>query len=324
LAPKMGNILTETERASHIKFLQQSLGAYRFVSTAEFMPVRGISIYTGDYFKRPPFIQSQYWSLSPEEFKSFKKYRQTLSLLSPNIFTAYNLASINGYSTFVLKNFNNYFSSPSQHLSLSAQRVMEVRRQNKDTADPTRVNFDFINLDDSRLSDLSVKYILADEKLNLKNHRLVYDDGKYFIYENEKVLARAQVFDKKNQLKLQPEIIDVNPNKVKINLGNYQYQDGDYLLLRDTYYPGWKAYDQDNRQLKLTPQLIFRRVNLTNNSHTVIFRFQPKSFYLGLKISLASISLIFALFLFNFFKSFKAKKNPLKKLQFPFRKALKK
>ncbi len=315
LAPNLEKTFQQVSNSNHIKFLKESLDNYRFVSTAEFMPVRGMSIYMGDYFRRPPFIQEPFWSLTTDEFKTFKKYRHTFGLLSPNIFTAYNLNSINGYSSFSLKNFNEYFSTPSENLSASAQRVAKVRQENKDIADPTRINFDLINFNDPRLDSLSVKYILSDEKLALgNNHKEVYSDEEFLIYENNKALPRAQIFSKNGIPRNVPELIQPNSNNIEVKFDNYSYQEEDYLLLRDTFYPGWVAFDENQNELIIDKQDIFKKVNLREGVKLVKFEFIPKSFYLGLKISLISIALIFAFILLRRLKLFKAKTNPFKKL----------
>ena len=321
LAPNVGRIFQQFSNAKHINFLKENLGNNRFISTAEFMPVRGMSIYMGDYFRRPPFIQEPFWSLTPDEFKTFNKYRHTFGLLSPNIFTAYNLSSINGYSSFSLKSFNEYFSVPSQDLSASAKRVAEVRQKNKDVADPTRINFDLISFNDPRIDSLSVKYILADEKLTLgNNYKEVYFDGEFSIYENTKALPRVQIFSKDGSPKSVPELTQPNANNVKLKFDNYTYENGDYLLLRDVYYPGWQAIDQNYNRLVIEQQDIFRKVNLKLGVTTIDFKFMPISFYLGLKISLISIAVISGFVLLRYLKLFKAKINPLKKLHFLFSK----
>ena len=65
-----------------------------------------------------------------------------------------------------------------------------------------------------------------------------------------------------------------------------------FLVLSDTYHPDWKAYvDGKKEEIFITDHLI-RSVFLKKGVHTVKFKFQPVSFYIGSIISLLS-ALIF-------------------------------
>jgi hypothetical protein len=70
--------------------------------------------------------------------------------------------------------------------------------------------------------------------------------------------------------------------------------DGGWLLLADTYYPGWHAY-VDETEISIYPaDGVFRAVYLNPVHHEVSFVYQPISFYLGAAISfVAWICLIF-------------------------------
>lgn len=61
-----------------------------------------------------------------------------------------------------------------------------------------------------------------------------------------------------------------------------------YLVLADTYYPGWQV-EVDGRPAEIVrADLTFRAVALEAGEHTVEFRFEPASIRLGLGISLAA------------------------------------
>lgn len=291
LAPNT-DIFESTKASRPIQFLQKNLKSYRFISTSEFLPVRGISLYMNNLAKRPPFVNEHFWPLPKNEPETFREYKKEITLLPPNIFVAFNLSSINGYSGFYLNTYLDYFKKPSTGLSASAKRVAEVRSANNDILDPSHITFNYVNLDDPRISATSVKYILSNEKLNLKNFKEIKLYDEFFVYQNPDVKERVQVFDKKNHLKFQSESIDEkNPNKVIVKISN-KFQKGDYLILRDAYYPGWKAFDQNNKELKLERNGIFRKVYLEKNTEVIMFKFEPSPFYSGLKISLVTIILI--------------------------------
>jgi uncharacterized membrane protein YfhO len=57
-----------------------------------------------------------------------------------------------------------------------------------------------------------------------------------------------------------------------------------YLILTDTYYPGWKAY-LDGREMIVQPaNHAFRSVFFFPGKHTIVFKYEPQSFATGLQL----------------------------------------
>jgi len=70
-----------------------------------------------------------------------------------------------------------------------------------------------------------------------------------------------------------------------------------YLVLSDTWRPGWRAELDGSQVPLLRAQLAFRAVAVPAGTHTLRFRYRPLSFYLGLGVSaLAGVALVTALF----------------------------
>lgn len=64
-----------------------------------------------------------------------------------------------------------------------------------------------------------------------------------------------------------------------------------YLVVADSYYPGWTA-NIDGKEVKILPANInSRAIILPPGSHTVTFRYQPKSLVIGVFLSLIGIGL---------------------------------
>ena len=61
------------------------------------------------------------------------------------------------------------------------------------------------------------------------------------------------------------------------------------LVLADSYYPGWKAYVNGREEKILRANLFFRAVPISAGHHTVEFRYEPRSFTIGLAISLTTL-----------------------------------
>ncbi len=67
-----------------------------------------------------------------------------------------------------------------------------------------------------------------------------------------------------------------------------------FLYISDTWYPGWRAY-VDGKETKIyRANVAFRAVEVPAGKHTVIFRYVPMSFYLGL--CLTTIGLLLCCF----------------------------
>lgn len=63
-------------------------------------------------------------------------------------------------------------------------------------------------------------------------------------------------------------------------------KDSGVLVLADSYYPGWRVYVDEKEQKILRANLFFRGVSLSAGEHVVEFRYEPRSFVVGLYTSL--------------------------------------
>jgi len=81
----------------------------------------------------------------------------------------------------------------------------------------------------------------------------------------------------------QSVIIDSGANRVNIEVGTEQ---GGWLLLADTYYPGWQA-TVDGVAVDIQPAYgVFRAVQVPAGTHEIEFLYRPLSFAIGLASSL--------------------------------------
>lgn len=67
---------------------------------------------------------------------------------------------------------------------------------------------------------------------------------------------------------------------------------GGLLFVSDTFYPGWKAYIDENETEILRADFNFRAVYVPKGVHMVEFYYKPESFYNGVKISLLSVLIL--------------------------------
>lgn len=84
------------------------------------------------------------------------------------------------------------------------------------------------------------------------------------------------------------QITDYQPNQVIISTDSTQ--DG-ILVLTETFYPGWRAYI-DNQETEIYPaNILFRAIKIPAGKHQVIFKFQPAWFWPSIAISLTAFLL---------------------------------
>ena len=87
------------------------------------------------------------------------------------------------------------------------------------------------------------------------------------------------------------KIIAYRPNRVSIETTATGRQ---FLVLCDTYYPGWRVYVNGVQARMTRADGIFRGVSVPAGSHTVEFRFQPIRLRVGLAVSGACLGLLIA------------------------------
>jgi hypothetical protein len=68
-----------------------------------------------------------------------------------------------------------------------------------------------------------------------------------------------------------------------------------YVVLADAYYPGWTATVNGTPRDILRADYAFRAVPLPAGDNEVVFRFRPRSFYLGALLSAASVAVLLLL-----------------------------
>ncbi|MBU1753402.1 YfhO family protein [bacterium] len=85
------------------------------------------------------------------------------------------------------------------------------------------------------------------------------------------------------------QIIDYNPLRVTIQA---MMNGNGFLVLGDTWYPGWKAFVDGKETEIYRANLIFRAIALTKGEHKVEFVYTPASFNLGCWISGICLALV--------------------------------
>ncbi len=82
------------------------------------------------------------------------------------------------------------------------------------------------------------------------------------------------------------EIVEYQLNKVTIKVSSHQ--DG-FLVLSDTYYPGWQAYIDGQKSQIYRANYTFRAIALPVGKHDIVFVYRPFCFILGSVITITTI-----------------------------------
>jgi hypothetical protein len=75
-----------------------------------------------------------------------------------------------------------------------------------------------------------------------------------------------------------------------------------YLVLTDTFYPGWRATVDGEPSPIYQANFLFRAVPIDAGRHTIAFHYAPTSFWLGAGSSLAAIAIILLLFVYDWMR----------------------
>ena len=89
-----------------------------------------------------------------------------------------------------------------------------------------------------------------------------------------------------NQVMGTCKIVSYEPGKVVIEA---DAKNECYLVLTDSFYPGWKVVIDGQEGAIIQANILFRAVHLMKGKHDIVFIYRPKLFYIGLVISIGSL-----------------------------------
>ncbi|MDH4207960.1 MAG: flippase, partial [Anaerolineae bacterium] len=232
--------------------------------------------------------------------------------LNANVGMYYGLYDIRGYDSMIPKQYANFMGLIEPQGELIYNRIAPLYR--------------YDSLDSPLLDLLNVRYVLTTQHIPNRGYTLVYDD-EVRIYRNDDCLPRAFVVyqaevceDEAQQLSrlasLDPQervLLSEEPpatvlsrqamsddltyteaaiTEYAINQATVEVElsQPGWLVLADSYFPGWRAYlqlsDGQERELHLyRADYNFRAVELDAGHSVVRFRYSPMSLKLGLYVT---------------------------------------
>jgi hypothetical protein len=184
--------------------------------------------------------------------------------------------------------------------------------------------------------DINLKSNSSENESAIFNERyeLVYDD-EIKIYQNRNVFPRSFIVNNAEVIKDEKDILDrldnasfdlrnsiiiekdpppgftnkISKNNSTVNIIEYNLdsvvlqanmESEGFLIISDTYYPGWQAYIDGKETDIYEADYFLRAVYLEKGDHRVVFKYIPDTFWFGLCLSLATVIVIFGYFLLRF------------------------
>lgn len=258
----------------------------------------------------------------------FRIGREHAEVLPPNTWMGYKLQSLEGYDPLYLNRYGkfiHYLNGGDIRTGNSARYAELSSKYDSPFIDAANVKY-FIGIGRDRNGYIPGN--LLNYHFNEAGYNKLFNDKSAVILENPKALPRVyfassfKVVDESNleniimtdssfdpritallekDLKIattsgkgKVSILSYNPNIVKIKT---ETENPEILILADQFDEGWKA-KVDGKEVTISPaNYIFRAIKVPAGEHEVIFSYYPKSFDIGLKISLITF---FSISLYSF------------------------
>lgn len=237
-------------------------------------------------------------------FRILSVDRRVFNSATPSV---YKIESIHGYDPLFLKDYAKLVSSWENNESTEPGSFNRI---------VTPTSFE------SPITDfLNVKYIVSLDEINESSLIKVFEEGQTKVYENREALSRAFFVDEVVKVENRDHEIEMLLNKnfdlkkkavsstfsfakrentTSVDFNKYSDQSMTLgvsieksapLIVSNVFYPGWNAYvDGDKVEIKRV-NYMFQSVLVQEGNHKVEFKYQPQSFYKGLRLSVLGIIL---------------------------------
>lgn len=279
------------------------LGADLFIAGMGFYPRADIRLAAFT----PPSLQFLQQDKTLFRIASYDEPGQ--KVLNANSAMPFDLQDIRGYDSIIAKQYVEYMRALAPQDELLYNRIAAF--------------YNYAPLSSPLLDLLGVKYIVTTRSVPNPGYALVYDN-EIKIYENKNVLPRAffvnqaRVFAERDTLlrelpQLDPtrEVwLEESPPSVAVPSGggggenappSFEKYTGSevilntrlaapaYLVLTDTFFPGWLAQIDGQDTPLYRADGNFRAVVVPAGEHTVRFKYSPVSFRVGSVLSLLAV-----------------------------------
>lgn len=262
----------------------------------------------------------QILDFTPPSIRFLKEDRDIFRIVSfgpedtmpPNTSMLVGLQDVRGYDSIIPRQYVDFWRLIEEPQGLLYNRLHKL------------VSLD--SLKSALLDLMNVKYVVTTQNLVLPGYTEAYR-GEINIYRNDDYLPRSFVAFQALQVASQeeswqvlsrpsfnprtavavekagswpslpieyrepplPRIVSYRPNAVEIRVTMPQ---AGFLVLTDSYFPGWHAYVNGAETEIYRADGIYRGVYLPPGEHTVLFKYSPDSFKTGLYMSFLSVLIL--------------------------------
>jgi hypothetical protein len=257
----------------------------------------------------PPVVQ--FLRAQPGHFRIVSVGRD--DVLPPNLAAGFGLHDVRGYDSILLRDYVDYMSLIEPQILVPYNRIAKL--------------FHVESLSSPYLDVLNVRYVLTTELIDRPGYRLVFEEGAR-VYENDRAMPRAYVVYGAISVPGRAEALQAlrepgfDPWRSVVLEGQRALLDGPttsggtvdsqpadlleyaaglvvvraratqpgYLVLADTFYPGWVVRVDHVERPLLRANRALRAVALETGEHEVRFTYEPASVRIGLTLSAAGLA----------------------------------
>ena len=264
-------------------------------------------------FAYPPTPTTQFLTSKTDNFRIV----QTSGMMPPNTWAAYGLDSSEGYDPLHLLSYNRFYHlSEGKPYDSKPGRYLQLEDFQSKFLDALNVGY-FLVASDSSPTTLNSR--IAAE------YPLVFQDAHSYVYQNPTARDRAYFVDRVSSFDSQSALIDslsnatLDPATTAAIVSSSTYSasssalvkdivytgsdiavtvstpQDNFLVLADTYAPGWTVTIDAAPAEILSANLAFKAVAVPAGDHRVVFHYLPPGWELGLSIGLISLCLSLSL-----------------------------
>jgi uncharacterized membrane protein YfhO len=254
-----------------------------------------------------------------------KPYRLTaVNTIPANMWTIYGIESSAGYDNLYSNLYAKYIAvSNSGNVDATPQsRYASLDKYSSKMLDITNARYLLVNNTDKQMNEYfqstdSFKEMFSDKSVTVLENNNALPRAKIYynwqvIINDEDILGKllSDDFDEQKTIILS-ENVNQKPNELgtsTVLLNDYKdmsysldvstTEDG-YLFVSDVYYPGWKAL-VDGKQVEIVrANYAFRAIPIEEGSHQVEFIYDPKSFKIGMWVSLGTLIFLLEILVYD-------------------------
>lgn len=211
--------------------------------------------------------------------------------ICPNLSTIYEISSIDGFLGIALTRYEEFTQFLNSKLFSLANGKYIITPKNIQLPDRSVFSNERVNIFKNsnylpRAFIVHQAKVMDKEKIRKEISSDKFNPLAYVLLEEKPSLSlKDQIKGEKEKI----QIIKYLPTEVNIEVNLSQ---AGFLILTDTYYPGWEVYVNNKREKIYRADFLFRTIPLKAGNFKVRFVYNPTSFNLGANITLWTLILV--------------------------------